>query len=391
MFKLAKYNAIQLAGIFTFGLFLLHYLLPSMINGFDYQNYLTLSRLDNAYMEQVYHLHQTEAAFARRPITSQFIFHLTQIGLSVGAAFSIINFLFLFFDGLIICAIAKQLGLKGEAIQWSVISFFGCFSILFSFFSTIYSYDEPIQYFFILAALYYLINTKFLFFSILFSFGLLVRESGLILMPGVLYFIYKNKSFHLKSIVAIIFPIVFYFTIQHYFFAEFMVVEQNRFLAWQYNFQNFQFGIESLVSGILIIAPAIYFLFYNKKNTTTHPLVGSFIITCILNVTIVLLSTKARESRLFALPLIFVWGILGQYIFEWKNVFLQNIQMSKTIDTFEKAKIRLFTKIIAFAGISFFLYRPSNPNGMGMIYQTYFLIVLLLLFYPNSTINQEQA
>src|SRR5690606_19022190 len=63
------------------------------------------------------------------------------------------------------------------------------FSNLFAFFPPIYSYDEPLQYTFLFAALIALYAHRYVLFVLLFAVAAIARESQVILLPAIWFFV----------------------------------------------------------------------------------------------------------------------------------------------------------------------------------------------------------
>ena len=103
----------------------------------------------------------------------------------------------------------------------------------------IYSYDDPLQYLLILGSLVFLMERKWIAFLILFFFSLLVRESGLILLPGILWILIDKerpilKASNFKVLRALLLPVIGYFIFAAWFSnyldvsSELNALNQNR-------------------------------------------------------------------------------------------------------------------------------------------------------------------
>ncbi|MFM8513912.1 MAG: hypothetical protein ACKOBI_09275, partial [Bacteroidota bacterium] len=93
---------------------------------------------------------------------------------------------------------------------------------------------------------------------------------------------------------------------------------QARFSNLQANFRNIDYTVETLVGIFLVLAWPLVLL---------RPLLGryrfltmGFVVSLVINTLMVLLMAKAREARLFALPLMLVWPLLGLRRYAWPNL-----------------------------------------------------------------------
>ena len=94
---------------------------------------------------------------------------------------------------------------------------------------------------------------------------------------------------------------------------------RNRLLHFKLNVGENIAATETIFSFFLILGLPIYFLVISiiKKSYSSlleKKLFKSFLITVIINSVIVILTTKARESRLFVIPLFFLWPIFFNYL-----------------------------------------------------------------------------
>ena len=87
----------------------------------------------------------------------------------------------------------------------------------------------------------------------------------------------------------------------------------SRYSCFLENFESTKNTVESLVSFFVSLGVPLYFafLFVKKKleNGFQRQFVYAFLLTAVINTPIVFVSSFARESRLFALPLFFIWPL----------------------------------------------------------------------------------
>ena len=89
----------------------------------------------------------------------------------------------------------------------------------------------------------------------------------------------------------------------------------SRFKAIELNFATSQAASETIISFFIILGLPLYFLYSVSRNRVLtlqqSKLINAFLLTVLINTLVVLFMTKAREVRLFALPLFFIWPIFS--------------------------------------------------------------------------------
>lgn len=373
----------------TLGVFLFHYVFPSMLNNFQFaQNLLSYSeRISHDYLQFVYDYHTTFVAFAVRPITSfllemvHSIFHL-----SYGNSFILVNFFFLWLVGILIYRLSRQWKYEHREALLSMGFFFMSFTVLFSFFSPIYSYDEPIQYLAFLLALFFWVKKKWVAFVLCMVLALIARETTIFFLPALFLFPLhlESKKFYKTNFFRCIIlglPVLLYF-IFHKFFVHLKGLDTilggynaERFEHFFFNFQNFQYGIESIIVLFTVLAIPLVMIFLFKKqiaqNMFEKNLVRAFMITALINTTIVLLTARAREARLFALPLLFLWPLFGKYLL----LFCSEVKRFYTSRKWwmTGGLILLFIFIASTVAVQ---YIPTAGGNFDRGYQVYFALTL---------------
>jgi len=84
---------------------------------------------------------------------------------------------------------------------------------------------------------------------------------------------------------------------------------QARFSNLQANFRNTDYTLETLVGAFLVLAWPLVLL--GPLLREHRILAAGFLVSLLINSAMVLFMAKAREARLFALPLLVVWPLLG--------------------------------------------------------------------------------
>jgi hypothetical protein len=156
------------------------------------------------------------------------------------------------------------------------------------------------------------------------------------------------------------------------------------------NFQNSRYFIETIISAFVVLVLPLCVIgqrFLNLSATETAAKSGkevwikAFFIALALNTIVVLATTTARESRLFTLPLLLVFGFLGEYYEIFFTRFYENM-----IVYFNQNKIFFYIKtfftLLLCAIFSFFVYHSTDSAGSQIYYQTYlFIITSIVGFY----------
>lgn len=304
--------------LFTLMIFVIH-MLPSMDSMLNENNI----RISHGFLKSQIEYHQEIAPFARRPLTSLLIEGVVQLfGWRYGHAFIFINFILLFLSGPLLFKLSKTMQAStGQALA-NMGVYFLSFSVLFAFFPPIFSYDEPLQYCFILLSLIAFVRGKWMRFVVFFTVALIARETSMLLLPALLFFRPGRKKRRLKDAVPILLPLVFYSIYLLLFIGSThqlkatQIEMASRYSCFLENFESTKNTVETWISLFLALGPFLYLAVVRiwKKKTTAfdRQCIGAFLLTVIINTPIVILTAFARETRLFALPLIFIWPVFAQ-------------------------------------------------------------------------------
>lgn len=374
--------------IATLLILLWHFIMPSMLNSFH---------SNGGGLAQAVDLHHTFPAFARRPLTTQAIYaamYITNCSATLG--FVIINFVFLFLNGILLYFLSFYKNNNKEKSVFNALVFYTSFSVLFSFFAPIYSYDEPIQYFCLLCAMLFLAQSSSflmsLFALIFLFFSLLARETSVLLFPALYFFSldkntqtdfeFFNIKSHLKTINVskiMLFLTAFgaYLCFNHYYFGG-LPVDANRDKEWHLNVSSTAHIIEAVCSCLLVLALPLTVLVkssWRKQNKINKNIFIFIFITLIINALITFGFSFARESRIFALPLLLLYPIASEVFASLQAAFL-NIENLKS---FFKSKTGWITFICITLMIHF--YHPTDSAGMTDYYHVYLGAVIFCVGY----------
>lgn len=259
-----------------------------------------------------------EVAFTRRPLMTWSVDALTGLGVRSRTAFIALGFGLFFVAGLLVHRIARTLGgtwaqaLMGQAL------FHLSPTILFAWFDPIYTYDEPIQYVALLTALLATVRGSAWGFVVAFSIALIAREPSLLLAPGFIV-LTKPRRWWVIALPVLAWLSFLFMWMQGAWMSGASLLdlsERPGFL--RFNFQDISRAGESLCYLALVLALPVFLLVRFQRSTSCSDedrrLLRAFWISLVVNTITVLVAAKAREARLFALPLIFVWPLFGKVV-----------------------------------------------------------------------------
>jgi len=363
--------------------------------------------ISNKALSEIVNLHKFHPVFFRRKVTTWSIEGLSYIlNIEIGLSFVIVNFLFL--SGVLVYFLSKQITQSSKFSLISIVAYFLCFSNLFAFYPPVYTYDEPLQFCFVLSSLLLFFKNKYWWFIFLFSISLIIRESGVILLPELFFiFIYdldKSVKENIKSLNFVKKTLGLLIPIAIYLFYIYIVLDtidekksSNDYLLLQlsrigYNFQSIQFTIETLISTMIIFILPIYLLISNNKfkfrEGVNRKLINTFLLTFIINTILIYLTARARELRLLVLPLFFLWPIFGSLFFDEIRLIFKSDKYKKL---FLNVKNRVVFLLITFINlyVSFVIYQPTAGPKIGVFNLYLFLsFTFILMHYMLS--NQKK-
>ena len=313
--------------LFSLSIFKIHMTsnVDSMLNEYN-------TIISNGFLTSQIKYHEEFAPFARRPITSWLI-HQTgsTFGIRPGPSFIWVNFFFLFLSAVLLYRLSKTIGANHRQGMWNMVAYFLTFSVLFAFFPPIFTYDEPVQYCFVFLALIAFYQRKWPFYLLCFTLAMISRETSALLIPGLMVLVSDQKTFpmkkgwvkYLRVYGILLLPLLFYmlylvgFIARHDLWADTDDELSSRFSCFLENFENRRNIIETLTSLVMALGVFFYFAFFKWSRPHTdgfRKYLNAFFVTALINTPVVLLTAFARESRLFALPLFFLWPIFAQLL-----------------------------------------------------------------------------
>ena len=279
--------------------------------------------------------HRSLPVFAARPLTSGAVAVLSRwTGADETRVLALLNPLLMAISACLIYALALSWGADPKGAWVSTALYLFSFTNLFAFVPPIYTYDEPLQVVTMLAACWCLprpgvlgqntgalpavpsYNIPYaLLAGLWMGLSLWARESGLLLFPALagLYLPYASKQermgLGITLLVAVGGLVLGRLATGPTTSSGDLWQWQARFSNLQANFRNTDYTVETLVGIFLVLAWPLVLLrrLLGKLRFFTLGLVASLVV----NTFIVLFMAKAREARLFALPLLLIWPLLG--------------------------------------------------------------------------------
>jgi hypothetical protein len=388
-----------LAILLTIATFSMHFgkRADSMIN--DKNNVIS-----EAYLQYVVDVHKIDPTFTRRPLTTLIIESTAaQFTISTGLSFILVNFSLLCLAGILLYKLSEKLGGTYRANVVNMTVFFLCFSNLYAFFPPVYSYDEPLQYCLIFISLLFFFTQKWGLFILTFTLALIARESTMILLPGLallilekpgqLRSVFSATNFRMGMILAL--PLICYlvFLISYTKYIEYAQIPQSsaydRLAHFGINFGTPEAALETFFSALVVLGVPVYLVSYRIKkrvfSTKEKKLVQAFLVTLVINTLVVLLTTKAHESRLFAIPLFFIWPFFG-------TLFRKEVKMICSAGNYTQL-FRKWQYLLLFVVLNALNYLVSfkiyKTTGGGDDYFREYLFVVLFIIISHVVISRS--
>ena len=354
------------------------------------------TKLSNVFLASQIRYHQEFAPFARRPLTSLLIEGSSGIfGVTLGESFVLVNLLLLWISGILIYTLSLRLKASKRQAMFNLVAYFLTFSVLFAFFPPVFSYDEPLQYCLILLSILALIREKWKYYVPLFLMATIARESTVFLWPGLVVIFSglslkaENKltSIGKKKLFLLFLPLPLYGIYLGIFiwatgiWKETSEVVANRLSCYFQNFGTYASSVETIVSFFLVLGPGLYFLFMSTKPKAYTILekkyILAFLLALVINTPIVMAATLARETRLFALPLFFLWPLAGQLFGKDLTLLLKPRLYLDCFRDWRYSFVLVGLCLIIYM-VSFKLYVPSFPSKDNFFNEYLFLLLLIM-------------
>jgi hypothetical protein len=320
----------------------------------------------------------------------------------LGTSFVLVNFGALFVSGVLVYILGKLHDSTEKQALLNSCLFFITFSILFAFFRPISSFDEPIHYIFLLTTLICLYYKKYGWGTVALSLAVIGRETTVFLYPGLALLVFGTLSpkrlweeflkpvvlkKNLSKVTLFIIPVIVYSIViplvlkyRNRLGAAGSYLVKDRWEQWLYNVHDFRYGFEAIISAVAVVALALISVILYKKffslTESQKRMANAGIVSIIINTPIVFATAYAQEARLFALPLVFLWPLMGKLVSELGCLAIRNFKKHSVL----KVLILLISALIWYV-VAFRVYQPTFSGGSGWLYQTYVFIELNLISF----------
>ncbi|MBC29273.1 MAG: hypothetical protein CMH48_00360 [Muricauda sp.] len=283
------------------------------------------SRLSKVFLLSQVNYHHEFFPFSRRPLTTFLINAFADFfGAEKGTAFVCVNFSLLFVAGMLLYLLSSHLGQNVKKSLINMTVFYGSFSVCFAFFPPIFSYDEPLQYSLVFAGMLFFFKKGWWQYVVLFTLAAISKESTVLLVFGLLPLAKLSspkQQFGLKNVFRIVLPVVLfgiYLTLFSWYTNAWNALGteiSQRTSCLAQNFGTPKKILETVFSFFLALSPFLYLVLAKYKTHSKSPFLKGFLLVLALNSVIVMVAALARESRLFALPLLLLWPVFSKLFY----------------------------------------------------------------------------
>lgn len=379
------------------------------------------SMFNEAALQTAIDYHRDLPVFAARPLTTAIVemmsawFHCSE-----PVAFVQLNLFLLWLSGVLLYVLSMRWGGSNRGAIIAVVSYYFCFSNIFAFFPPIYTYDEPLQFSLILSAMLWLPSPcfetdnhllqttenkhaiksvpgyvdilKFFLFGLLLGLSFVCRETGVVILPAV-FFVYgffphglsirlfqEHRNRLLIFGIAISLLMVWFWKQQWLIKHPLAASDQG---LWQVeariknlsqNFYDSTYTLET-ISGFLLVLTLPFVLSWRVLFTNKLVFTG-ILISILINTAVVLTMAKAREARLFALPLLMVWPMISLV----RHSFRKPARNSITIPV-------LLSGISLSIYFSLYAYTGTILTATYEFFKIYILIYCIVILILLLTLN----
>lgn len=277
--------------------------------------------LNGDYIEEMVEDHRsgTDFSFRRRPLTTWCIDGLGAIGIPPKTAFIAIGFVFFLFSGVVVHRLARDLGSSQDQALTAQAFFHASPTVLFAWFDPMYSYDEPIQYAALIGAFLAAQHGRTWITIAALTVALIAHETSVLLFPAFILLLRPNTR---RTILTVALPVILFILFLAAYLSAAEITDLSaadavsRLGTLAFNFSDPTMTAETLCYLVLTLVLPVFLLARYARTTPISPeereRLKAFWIALALNTALVLIAAKAREARVFALPLILAWPLLGK-------------------------------------------------------------------------------
>ena len=361
--------------------FLSNFFIPSLSNGFTKGLNTSLNRLwINENAEEVFHARYSISEYRRRPFVLEFQnFTNKKLDIPYQFSFNLINYFSLFLIFLSLPKLQFSLTKNRNHSLFYKFLFLSSMPIVFAFYSSMSTYDDLLQYLFLILFLTNLFNNRHIIAALFFTIACICRETSLIyyFIIAAFFLIEKFDNKQKKAFLWILPGILYVIFITQYLPSELLVESKEfmlhrRFLAWTKNFDSITSFKESITIISIMIGVYTYFLINLYKSRTSKrdkKWYLTSIVFIIINLTIVSLTGLIREARLLFIPILISLPFIASEIrLSLHKLWQRKLSFKREMTIFLGAFL-----------IAFVFFTP-NTSGTGYLYKTYAFFYFFVWF-----------
>ncbi len=269
------------------------------------------------YLVEVIDLHRSgsDMSFRRRPLTTWCVDAIAASGLGAKAAFILWGFSLFLAAGMLVHALARALGSSQPQALVAQAAFHLSPTVLCAWFEPMYTYDEPLQYAAFLLALLAAWRGHALAAALCMAISIIAHETSLLLLPALAAV--PRHSPAARWVLMIAPPVLFAAFLLAFLPAAGIASSSAgdalaRLGTIGFNFSNAAMAGETVGYLLMTLLFPALLLWRSGRRGASPGLTRAFWIALALNTAAVLWAAKAREARVFALPLLIAWPLLGK-------------------------------------------------------------------------------
>ncbi len=355
--------------------------------------------ISNGFLTSQINYHKELPPFARRPLTTFLIESVADwFQIRPGVAFIWVNFGLLFLSGILLFRLSITLHDDVKMAIINMILYFLTFPVFFAFFPPIFSYDEPLQYCLLFAMLSAFLKKRWFYFVIWGSLAVIARENSvfvllslLICFPPLKYTLpLRISAGHIRHLALVSLPLCIYglyllcFVWLNDMWNPTKDEFSSRLSCFFANFEDVHASLETFFSLFLTLGPFGYFLwsYLRKKRIPSiqSNFVNGFLMALAFNTVVVVIATFAREARLFAIPLFFLWPWAATFIGDGIRKMMTSETISGFFTNWQYSLAFVIWGVVNYM-IAFKVYIPSFPPSDNFFNEYLFILLELMSFH----------
>jgi hypothetical protein len=334
-------------------------------------------------IERIVNKHNVRPVFQKRFLTTALLDGLKPVSNDLWLRYVMVEFGLLLATAFVLLQIGRHIGLSHWELAVSQLLYFTSPTILFANFSPIVCFDEPIQFLTFLLAVLFTMKSWPWRAAPLLLLALFARETTLLLIPGLLVLAgslhgRRQKKYWASAGAAIA---VYFGTL---YLAGFGLDDPHTSLIQliRHNFGSWRAFDTVLNVFIAVGVPGalVAWTWCRKQpmESSERALLLAFAVAAVVNYPMAFAASIVSELRHLALPLIFVWPVLGR----WFRGFITSREWRSLIAT-QRDVMRLIGTLVASVAVTgaivFTLYLPSYLTAMYRMHALVILTVWVLM------------